>query len=66
MPKSYQQVMHYEPEADVLSWELSDQAIDSARETGNLVVHFSKDQVPVLIEVLEASEVPRPISETDH
>lgn len=46
----------YEPEADVLMYELTDQPIDYAKEVGNFVVHFSKDNTPVLIEILEASE----------
>ena len=46
----------YEPEADVLTWEISDQDIDYAKEIGNVVVHFSKNNVPVLIEILEATK----------
>lgn len=46
----------YEPEADVLSWELNDQPIDHAQEIGNLVVHFSKDNSPVLVEILQARD----------
>ncbi len=46
----------YESEADVLSWEVSDQPIDHAEEMGNVVVHFSGEHVPVLIELLEASK----------
>lgn len=46
----------YEPEADVLSWEISNQPIDSAREVGNIVVHFTKKNMPVLVEILEASQ----------
>lgn len=45
----------YEPEADVLSWEVSTKPIDFAKEIGNVVVHFSKDSTPVLLEILEAS-----------
>lgn len=45
----------YEPEADVLMWEVSDKPIDSAKEIGNVIVHFTKKNIPVLIEVLEAS-----------
>ena len=46
----------YDSEADVLSIESSATAqIDHAREIGNLVVHFGKNDEPVLIEVLEAS-----------
>lgn len=46
----------YEPEADVLMWEISDSSIDHAKEIGNFVVHFTKNNVPVLIEILEASK----------
>jgi hypothetical protein len=46
----------YEPEADVLSWEVSDAPIDYAQEAGNVIVHFSKNNVPVYIELLEASK----------
>ncbi|MEK7473140.1 MAG: DUF2283 domain-containing protein [Patescibacteria group bacterium] len=46
----------YEPEADVLTWELSKKNIHSASEMGNVVIHFTKDDVPVLIEFLEASK----------
>jgi len=46
----------YEPEADVLSWEISNKDIGSAKEIGNVVVHFSKNNIPVLIEILQASE----------
>ena len=46
----------YEPEADILSFEVSNLPIDHAAEIGNVVVHFSKKDVPILFEVLEASE----------
>ena len=46
----------YEPEADVLTWEISGKPIDSAKEVGNIVVHFNRNHVPVLIEILEASK----------
>lgn len=45
----------YEPEADVLTWELSDKDIYSAKEMGNVVVHFTKNDLPVLVEILDAS-----------
>ena len=44
----------YEPEADVLMWEIGGKAIDFAKEIGNVVVHFDKQDEPVLIEILEA------------
>lgn len=46
----------YEPEADVLMWEITEKPIDYAKEIGNVVVHFTKNNVPVLIEILEASK----------
>lgn len=46
----------YEPEADVLMWEIANKPIDSAKEIGNVVVHFTKNNIPVLIEILEASK----------
>ncbi|MBU4142829.1 DUF2283 domain-containing protein [Patescibacteria group bacterium] len=46
----------YEPEADVLMWEITDRPIDFAKEIGNVVVHFTKNNIPVLIEILEASK----------
>lgn len=45
----------YEPEADVLSWEVSDKPITHAKEAGNMIVHFAEDDTPVLVEILEAS-----------
>ena len=41
--------LRYEPEADVLSWEINSDPIDYAKEMGNIVVHFSKKNIPVLI-----------------
>ena len=46
----------YEPEADVISWELSSKPISDAKEVDNMVVHFSDDNTPVLVEILEASK----------
>lgn len=48
--------LSYESEADVLMWEISDKSIDYAKEVGNVVVHFTKNNMPVLIEFLEASK----------
>lgn len=48
--------MNYEPEADVLSWEITDEPIDYAKEIGEVVVHFTKKHTPVLIEILEAKK----------
>jgi len=47
----------YDPDADVLSLELSKKGkINYASEIGNFVVHFTKDNQPVALEVLEASK----------
>ena len=45
----------YEPEADVLTLKLSGQKIDYAKEVGNFVIHFTEKNIPVLIEILEAT-----------
>ena len=47
--------INYEPEADVLTYEITSQPIDYAKEIGNIVVHFTKNNIPVLIEILEAT-----------
>ena len=48
----------YDSDADVLAVrEVQNARIDHARELGNFVVHFTKDDRPVLIEVLEASKM---------
>ncbi len=45
----------YEREADVLTVEVSSRPIDYAMEIGNVVVHFTKKDKPVLFEILDAS-----------
>lgn len=48
----------YDNDADVLSLAGTVAGrIDHARELGNFIVHFTKDDKPLLIEVLEASKV---------
>lgn len=49
-----QEKISYDPDADVLWWELNEKPISYAREIGGVVVHFSEGHIPVLIEVLEA------------
>ena len=46
----------YEPEADVLRIEVANKPIDYAREIGNMIVHFSKEGLPVYVEILEATK----------
>lgn len=47
----------YDPDSNILSIELSDAEITNAREMKNVVVHLSEHRLPVLIEVLEASNI---------
>lgn len=48
----------YDSEADVLALAGSAKGIvDHACELGNFIVHFTKDDQPLLIEVLEASKI---------
>lgn len=46
----------YEPEADIMFWEINDKPIDYAKEAGNFVVHFSADSLPVMVEILNARD----------
>ncbi len=46
----------YEPEADVLMLEKGTEPIEYAEEIGNFIVHFTKKNTPVIIEILEASK----------
>lgn len=49
--------MHYDPEANIISWEISDTGkIDRVLEFGNFVVHLSPSGKPILIEILDASD----------
>jgi uncharacterized protein YuzE len=47
--------MIYDPEADIISWEIAKGRISHAREVGNLIIHLSKNGKPIMIEMLEAS-----------
>lgn len=46
----------YDREKDILLIEVSRKAVDHAQEIGPLVVHFSKQNQPVLLEVFGASD----------
>ena len=48
--------MTYDPQVDVLLVELSKRPIDYAEEMGSVVVHFTKNQKPVALEILDASQ----------
>lgn len=50
--------MKYDRDADVLMFETDKSAkIDYARELGDVIVHFTKDNLPVLVEILNASHM---------
>lgn len=46
----------YEPEDDVLNIWLSEEHYDYAESSGNMIVHFTKNNDPVYIEILEATK----------
>jgi len=41
----------YDRDADILMIEISDKDIDYAEEAGPMIIHFSKNGKPVLIEI---------------
>lgn len=45
----------YEKKDDVLNIYLSEKPIDYAEQSGDMIVHFSKDSEPVYLEILDAS-----------
>ena len=56
--KNKEAIMKYDKEADVLSVENdANTPVSYAQEMGNLVVHFSRQNKPVLIEILDASKL---------
>ena len=46
----------YDRDVDILTIEISDGKIDYAEEAEPLIIHFSKEGKPVLLEILDASE----------
>jgi uncharacterized protein YuzE len=48
--------MHYDPEANIISWEVAKGEISHAREFGNFIIHMSESGKPLLIEMLDASK----------
>ncbi len=48
--------VRYNREADIATLELNSKKIDHAQEAQNIIIHFSKDDEPVLLEILNASE----------
>lgn len=48
--------MLYDPESNILSWEVAQGEITHAREFGGFIIHLSKANTPILIEILDASK----------
>ena len=46
----------YNKETDILLIEFSEKPIDYAEEEGQVIIHFTKEEGPVLLEILEAKE----------
>ena len=47
--------MRYDKEDDVLMLWLSNTKVDYAEQEKNVIIHFSKENKPVLLEILNAS-----------
>jgi uncharacterized protein YuzE len=48
--------IRYSKDVDALLIELSDKQIDYAEEEGQMIIHFSKEGEPVLLEILAAKD----------
>jgi uncharacterized protein YuzE len=48
--------MFYDPEANIICWEIAKGKISHAREFGNFIIHLSGSGKPILVEILEASK----------
>jgi uncharacterized protein YuzE len=48
--------IRYDREEDIVTFDVSSENIDHAEEIGPIIVHFSKQGKPVLLEILDASE----------
>jgi uncharacterized protein YuzE len=46
----------YDRESDVLTIEMSEDSIDHAEESANIITHVTEAGKPVLLEILDASE----------
>ncbi len=46
----------YDREKDIMLVELSTRPIEYAEKMGPIIVHFTKTEKPVLLEILDASE----------
>ncbi|MCK5510512.1 DUF2283 domain-containing protein [Candidatus Parcubacteria bacterium] len=48
--------MLYDPEANIISWEIGKGKITHTREFGSFIIHLSDAKKPILIEILDASK----------
>ena len=48
--------MNYDRGEDILTVEVGPGKIDHAEEMGSIIVHFTKNDDPVVLEILDASE----------
>lgn len=48
--------MIYDPEANIICFEIAKGEISHAREFGNFIIHLSKSGKPILVEILDASK----------
>ena len=48
--------MLYDPEANIISWEIGKGKITHTSEFGNFIIHLSVAKKPILIEILDASK----------
>ncbi len=46
--------IHYSKDIDAIIIEMNDKAIDHAEDFGDIIVHFTKDNEPVLFEIFDA------------
>ncbi|MDQ3019496.1 MAG: DUF2283 domain-containing protein [Bacteroidota bacterium] len=46
----------YSKDVDALIIELSDKKIDYAEDKGNIIIHYSIEDEPVLLEIFDAKE----------
>lgn len=53
--------LRYDTEDDVLMVWLAEEKVDHAQQKENVIIHFSSQDVPVLLEILGASEFLREV-----
>jgi len=46
----------YNREEDIIIIEVSEEGIDYAEEVGQMIIHFTRERKPVLVEILDASD----------